>query len=92
MHNRSNPSSSSAAIFFWPISQEPLILVQINFFWKGSTLFFFSFENLSYFGMYGFMEVWNTFSRVYDQGNIRNEPRSKNSEKKKKKAYKINTL
>lgn len=34
--------------------------------------------------MYGFIEVWNTFSRVYDQGNIRNEPRPKNSEKKKK--------
>ena len=54
MYNRSNPSSSSAAMFFWAISQEPLILVQINFFEKAPL--YFSFEYLSYFGTYGFMK------------------------------------
>lgn len=41
MYNRSNPSSSSAAIFFWAISQEPLTLVQINFFEKAPLYFSF---------------------------------------------------
>ena len=94
MHNRSNPSSSSAAIFFWPISQEPLILVQINFFFFEKAPLYFSFR-LKTFLTLVCMVSWKYETHLVGfmtKVILEMNQDPKTVKKKKKQAYKINTL